>query len=412
MASALKFRNENGSNSNLSEKRNLYLDSDDSSNYGSYVATVSTENVDSDQLGELDDKNTGEVPHQVNPSHLYELNFKLPIPDGAMGPTDKFEVEMFQNIEVGESFEAFVSHVTDPFDFYIQLRSIEHIYRKMMNDLEVFYRTSESSKYQIRGIEPGICGLPCAALYCNAEGKSEGWHRAIIIEIYDLDTVGVFYVDYGTKSRIGLFYCRFLDKRFGKENAQAINVKCGGIKSTLKVREGESCWSSKACTYFKQWVDATNLASPLQGVVAILMSNVPNRKPELILYDTVTNDLPDGIIINEALIVHGLAKRDKKWQICGGLLPWQFPDEQLGQLKKKNVKETNTKTEIKNAHKSPEEMVTKTEVKNTKKTATVELDDQIPSSRIKQSVDTVTYWFDNLRVPDHECSFENDTSEV
>ena len=67
MASALKFRNENSSNSNLSEKRNLYLDSDDSSNYGSYVATVSTENVDPDQLGELDDKNTGEVPHPGEP---------------------------------------------------------------------------------------------------------------------------------------------------------------------------------------------------------------------------------------------------------------------------------------------------------------------------------------------------------
>ena len=137
----------------------------------------------------------------MNPSHLYGLNFKLPIPDGAMGPTDKFEVEMFQDIEVGESFEAFVSHVNDPFDFYIQLRSIEHIYRKMMNDLEVFYRNSESSKYQSRGIEPGICGLPCAALYCNAEGKSEGWHRAIIIEIYDLDTVGVFYASTYYRSR-------------------------------------------------------------------------------------------------------------------------------------------------------------------------------------------------------------------
>ena len=43
------------------------------------------------------------------------------------------------------------------------------------------------------------------------------------------------------------------------------------------------------------------------------MSNLPNQKPELILYDTVTNDLPDGIIINDRLIRDGFAVEDSNW---------------------------------------------------------------------------------------------------
>ena len=132
----------------------------------------------------------------MDPCQIYELNIQLlPILDEAMKPTDQFEVEMIPNIKVGQSFEALISHVANPFDFYIQLRTTENVYRSLMNEMEVFYCSSESSKkYKIRGIEPGIYGLPCVALYWNDEGKSKGWHRAIVNEIYDSDTVGVFYV--------------------------------------------------------------------------------------------------------------------------------------------------------------------------------------------------------------------------
>ena len=66
----------------------------------------------------------------------------------------------------------------------------------------------------------------------------------------------------------------------------------------------------------------------MKGAVAILMSKLP--KPELILYDTVTNDFPDGIIINGILIQEGCAKKDPKWT-KNGLLPWEHPYEQLRQ---------------------------------------------------------------------------------
>ena len=68
-----------------------------------------------------------------------------------------------------------------------------------------------------------------------------------------------------------------------------------------------------------------------QGVTCTLMSNRPNRKPELLVYDTVTNDLPDGISINNVLIRDGFAKKDPKWT-KHGLLPWEYPSEQVRQF--------------------------------------------------------------------------------
>merc|ERR1712193_123299 len=78
--------------------------------------------------------------------------------------------------------------------------------------------------------------------------------------------------------------------------------------------------------------DATNKRClKLKGVVAILMpAKLPEEKPDLILYDTVTNDLPDGIIINDRLIRDGFAKKNTNWT-KQGLLPWEHPYEQLRQ---------------------------------------------------------------------------------
>ena len=75
-----------------------------------------------------------------------------------------------------------------------------------------------------------------AALYWTEEGQNEGWHRAVLIEIWDHESVDVFYVDYGTVSRLLIDHCRFLDKRFGQAKAQAIHAKCGGIKPKKSIK--------------------------------------------------------------------------------------------------------------------------------------------------------------------------------
>ena len=62
---------------------------------------------------------------KVEPSQIYGLNIQLPLPDGAMNHTDKFEVETISNIKVGESFEAFISQLSS-FAIILDLVSKSH----------------------------------------------------------------------------------------------------------------------------------------------------------------------------------------------------------------------------------------------------------------------------------------------
>ena len=74
-----------------------------------------------------------------------------------------------------------------------------------------------------------------AALYVRQDGSvSEGWHRACIRQIHDVNTVSVFYVDYGTTAEISLDHCRFLHRKFSKLPLQAIKCRMAGVWPFMK----------------------------------------------------------------------------------------------------------------------------------------------------------------------------------
>ena len=178
--------------------------------------------------------------------------------------------------------------------------------------------------------------------------------------------------------RVDIDYCRFLDKRFGKAKAQAINVKLGGIKPKRSMKGVEPYWTWQAHNAFKIFAKATN-DNPYysgQGVTCILMSKRPNRKPELLIYDTITNELPDGISINNVLIRDGYAKKDPKWT-KHGLLPWEYPCEQLRQTKMMLTNELGAA--LAEVTVEADESVEKVEL-------------EIPPEYIKESVDKVKLW--------------------
>ena len=84
----------------------------------------------------------------------------------------------------------------------------------------------------------------------------------------------VYYVDYGTRDRVTITHCRFLEKRFGKDKAQAINVKLGGIKPIRSIKGIAPFWTSQAHNVFKNFANATT-NNPYyygQGVTCTLMS--------------------------------------------------------------------------------------------------------------------------------------------
>ena len=52
-------------------------------------------------------------------------------------------------------------------------------------------------------------------------------------------------------------HCRFLEKRFGKAKAQALNVKLGGIKPKRSIKGVEPFWTVQAHNVFKEFANST-----------------------------------------------------------------------------------------------------------------------------------------------------------
>ena len=53
--------------------------------------------------------------------------------------------------------------------------------------------------------------------------------------------------------------------------------------------------------------------------------------PKVILYDTVSNKMPNGIVLNDVLLREGYAKKDLR-AVHHGLLPWEHTELQCRQL--------------------------------------------------------------------------------
>lgn len=68
----------------------------------------------------------------------------------------------------------------------------------------------------------------------------------------------------------------------------------------------------------------------------VTLMSKEGKKPALIVFDTVSTKIPNGICLNEVLIREGFAKANQKWTVHG-LLPWQHPYEQVRLLDKNQV---------------------------------------------------------------------------
>jgi hypothetical protein len=259
---------------------------------------------------------------------------------------DNFTVQKLPSgLGTGDMIDVYLSDITNPSSFYIQLIQTGNDLSKLMDDMDDFYPCNRDPNYEISAIVPGIVGLCVAALYFESE-VCQGWHRGIITKIMNLDQVQVFYVDYGTKSLVRLDFIRFLRKDFGQLPAQAIKTRLGGIKpKTLRRKETTSTanWSMECCMRFFGLCHATNYTSVNKGVVAQILAFKDQKLPELCLYDMVTNNLPNGINFAEVLLNEGFASRRKRALTRYGLLPWQYPEQQLHEEKAARKKAKTTK---------------------------------------------------------------------
>ena len=82
-----------------------------------------------------------------------------------------------------------------------------------------FYQEGEgqSDLYIVHAANVTV-GQYCAALFDGL------WHRAIIIEVHNLERANIFYIDFGTKLDVLQSELRYLHSQFAELPAQGIKV--------------------------------------------------------------------------------------------------------------------------------------------------------------------------------------------
>ncbi|TRY67798.1 hypothetical protein TCAL_09930 [Tigriopus californicus] len=191
-----------------------------------------------------------------------------------------------------------VGHAYTPDDFHVQLLSKVHLLDQLMDDMNAFYCDHTVTDYSLSYDYPRIQGLLVAAIYVEEDTwKSAWWHRAIILHVEDLDRVHVKYLDYGTLGVVHLSYVRLLRREFCKLSIQAIPARLKGIKPFGKTKH----WSLKAIAVFREACWRANNFNR-GGVVAVEIRRGKLNRLDLVLIDTSSNTLTEGVNLSEELL--------------------------------------------------------------------------------------------------------------
>jgi len=185
--------------------------------------------------------------------------------------------------------EVIVADIFSPHDFFIQLkgdtsRSLE----TLMNSMEDFY-DNHGDHYKVSDSSL-VEGFVCASQFTDGN-----WYRARVSSL-DMAGVQVFYLDYGTTTVVQRDSLRYLLQQFSDLPCQAIKAKLFGVMPTSEE------WPVEAANRFLQLV-----AGPSEGGGVLAYVRSVGRELSLWLVDTVTNNLENGIQINQVLVNEGLA---------------------------------------------------------------------------------------------------------
>ncbi len=125
-----------------------------------------------------------------------------------------------EEAKIGGHMEIIVSHTYSPTHFWFQLRKNFQPLDELMSTMDQFYNNGDGVSHSYI-IHPAnmIVGQYCAALF---DGD---WHRAMVVDIKDLEYAEIFYIDYGTLHRLRQNELRYLHKQFAHFPAQAIKVR-------------------------------------------------------------------------------------------------------------------------------------------------------------------------------------------
>ena len=137
--------------------------------------------------------------------------------------------------------------------------------------------------------------MHCAASYFGR------WHRGLLTKVnWAKKKFSVFYIDYGTLASVPLNNLRILDKRFTHMPAQALKFRLSGVKP----RYGAIGWQPETVQMFHKLC----VKNGYYGFVAKIEQIVESEGLFVVrMHDTVTNNLINGIVINEYLVTEKFA---------------------------------------------------------------------------------------------------------
>merc|ERR1719483_1426734 len=203
-------------------------------------------------------------------------------------PREKLPVNLKEN----ENYvEVLAAEVFSPNKFYVQLKANLGELTRLMEALDQFYKGNDglSKDYYLQedNCKPGMY---CAALYYGQ------WHRGFITKVdAKKRRCGVSYIDYGSIATLPMLEMRLLDTRFAQFPSQAFKCRLSGIKPSQGAHEWEDAAN-------REFLKMCNKAGWF-GMMAKIDKVLEGGKLHVVkLHDTVTNDLPQGIFINEALV--------------------------------------------------------------------------------------------------------------
>lgn len=178
--------------------------------------------------------------------------------------------------------EVSVTHIIDPHHFWVMLIENWPALRDLTEEMKQFYSSQESARYKMPGWFVSV-GQACCALY-----EDGSWYRSLVVGIQSVDSIEVFYVDYGNNARLPLSSLRVLRSQFMKLPAQGLTCKLAHIQPFGGAKE----WSPGSTHKFYQ------LTKNYKQLVA-LFCGIKEGTMCLCLCDT---NAPEDLHINDELV--------------------------------------------------------------------------------------------------------------
>ncbi|XP_042359677.1 tudor domain-containing 6 [Plectropomus leopardus] len=146
------------------------------------------------------------------------------------GKTEKLPAE---DLSLNSSHVAFVHHINDPSEFWIQTQNHAKELDELMDSIYHLYADSVNKNVV----------KPTVGLYCAARAEDGEFYRATVAEVGE-QQIKVFFVDYGNTEVVDRSDIRTLPEELKK-------LPCLSVKCTLAgVRPKDGRWSQEACDFF------------------------------------------------------------------------------------------------------------------------------------------------------------------